>query len=80
MTTNSNDRYRRAERARRPRETNGFLEHRNAKHEAALNKYGSHLLLSEKQPPKGDFLGSSVLYGDTERLEEQDPGKKGGNE
>jgi hypothetical protein len=76
MTTSSNDRYRRAERARRPRETNKYLEHLSAKHEAALNKYGSHLSLSERRPPRGDFLGSSVLYDDNEGLEEQDPEKR----
>ena len=79
MTTNSNDRYRRTERADRPRETNGYLEHLKAKEEAALNKYGSHLSLSERQPPRDDFLGSSVLYDDHEGLEDRIQ-KKGGNE
>lgn len=77
MTTSGSGRHRRSD---RPSDTNKYLEHLKAKEEASLKKYGSHLSLSKKQPPRGIFLGSSVLYDDNEGMEVHDPGKEGGNE
>ena len=47
MTTNSNDRYRKGERARRPKETNKFIVHITAKGEAARKRYGDHFSLTK---------------------------------
>jgi hypothetical protein len=66
MTTNSNDRYRKGERARRPKETNKFIVHITAKGEAARKRYGDHFSLTKKRPSNDNFLWSSVLFEDNE--------------